>query len=531
MTFLTARKDQLYPAATEITSTIGTKLWRSWKTYDTPKELHFHIASWHDTNPNLEYNFMDDNECSKFILDTLGSEIFNIYTLLPLNIMRADLWRIAVIHEYGGYYADLDIICKKPIHEFIDRNIDAVFMVERDNISNYFFGAKEKHPVLKITLDKMIEEAKNIIDKNAISFGMHSLHESVREYYNIIETDYKADNVQFLNDQELRKQRILIHFGSSLNGSDEYLSWRKEEIILTKEREKSNNILFVTSFNKNGYELYGKDWIKSFLKISNYYNKFKAKIYYQDFKPDIHRPNLLWENFYDIPNHKEWVEEFLNKSNHTDYVKTMTIRFSHKAFVINYALNYNGDQYVIWLDGDCIFNNTEYDNFPENILNKKFLACQVENAKDLNHIESGILIFDRKHKDTKIFNNAFRKLYDIDNIIQMGEPFDGFVIFKTLLQTNLDFVNLNEVHGNGGIQSDPTQTFLHPEIKQKFIHNIGWTGKNQYTAWDDIFKRDDVYKKMEDVLFGPTHRLKSRKEKAFDLMKQFKKARSHAMQQ
>ena len=88
----------------------------------------------------------------------------------------------------------------------------------------------------------------------------------------------------------------------------------------------------------------------------------------------------------------------------------MTIRFSHKAFVINYALNYNGDQYVIWLDGDCIFNNTEYDNFPENILNKKFLACQVENAKDLNHIESGILIFDRKHKDTKIFNNALIKV-------------------------------------------------------------------------------------------------------------------------
>lgn len=44
------------------------------------------------------------------------------------------------------------------------------------------------------------------------------------------------------------------------------------------------------------------------------------------------------------------------------------------------------------------------------------------------------------------------------------------------------------------IQSDPNYTFLHPEIKNKFIHNIGWTGKHQYDDWDKIFNQDETNK-------------------------------------
>ena len=63
-------------------------------------------------------------------------------------------------------------------------------------------------------------------------------------------------------------------------------------------------------------------------------------------------------------------------------------------------------------------------------------------------------------------------------------------------------VDLNQGYGKGGIQSDPNMTFCHPEIQSKFIHNIGWTGKNQYQNWDTIYKRDDIYKKMNGMLFG-----------------------------
>jgi hypothetical protein len=157
---------------------------------------------------------------------------------------------------------------------------------------------------------------------------------------------------------------------------------------------------------------------------------------------------------------------------------------------------------MIWLDGDCVFKNANYSHWPNNIMPDQFMACQVEQAHKLNHVESGILIFDATHPDTAKFNRLFQKNYSVKKISSMSQPYDGFVVYKTLLESKLSYVDLNAVHGAGGIQSNPDQTFLHPEIANKFVHNIGYTGKQQYQSWEKIYQRDHVYKKIKDMLFG-----------------------------
>jgi hypothetical protein len=502
-------------------------LWHTWKTKQVPESVKIQTDSWRESNPHLDIRLMDDSECSDFILEHFGSDVYFLYNSLPQPIMRADFWRLAVVYIYGGYYSDLDITCKKHITNFIG-SVDAVFMREINNISNYFFGAIPKHPVIKMAIDQMIKEMKRIHDKETQSFGMHGLHSAVREYYKVKETNYiSTDQVKFLIDQEMRESGTLIHSMASLNPGHDYESWRARVEIMNQERKEANNILFFTTFNKNGYDLYGKEWIKSFITIANYYNTFRAKIYYEGFKPDIDHPAIDWVNYKSaIPHHPQWKKEYNNRTNHADYIKTMTIRFSHKAFVIMHALENNTNDYLIWLDGDCVFKNSDYTNFPKNLLGDKLLACQVEHATDLNHVESGILIFNGRHKDKEIFINAFRKWYEVDNILPMGQPYDGFLVFKTLLTTGLNYVDLNKNIG-GGIQSDPNMTFLHPEIKSKFIHNIGWTGKNQYENWNQIFERDDIYKKMKSALFnlGGDAQLNSKKEKAILKLEKMKRAR------
>ena len=32
--------------------------------------------------------------------------------MLPIAVMKADLWRYCVIYKYGGIYADADTVCK-----------------------------------------------------------------------------------------------------------------------------------------------------------------------------------------------------------------------------------------------------------------------------------------------------------------------------------------------------------------------------------------------------------------------------------
>ena len=452
---------------------IPSILWQTWKTKDIPRSVKKFSDSWKTSNPQLQIKFMDDQQCSDFILKHFGQEIHDQYHQLPLPINRADFWRLAVVYIHGGYYADLDIECNSNLSIFINSNIDAVWMRERDNISNYFFGAIPKHPVIKAAMDKMLEQTANVSNQEAICWGMHWLHAAVRKYYNVIGTDYISNNeVQFLLDEDVRNSRKLIHYGAAASGEKDYDSWREAEKFMNEQRKKSNNIIFFTTFNKNGYELYGKSWIKTFIKVANYYNKFHAKIYYEGFNPNEQHKNIEWIDYNKaIPQHEQWKKEYNSKTTHTDYVKTMTIRFSHKAFVIQHALDNIKSDYLIWLDGDCIFKPGDYSSFP-NMLGDKFLACQMEHAGDLNHIESGILIFDGNHSNTKIWNEKFKENYKIENILPMGEPYDGFIIYKSLLMTNFPFVDLNAKFGKGGIQSDPNETFLHPEINKRFHHII-----------------------------------------------------------
>jgi hypothetical protein len=499
-------------------------LWQTWKSKDIPNFIKAQSDSWKASNPQLKINLLDDEECSNFILEHFGEVIHELYVSLPQPIMRADFWRVAVVYVHGGYYSDLDIICNKNIKNFIDTNVDAVFIRELDNISNYFFGAVPKHPVFKKTLDMMINEMRVISFKDTQSFGMHPLHENVRNYYSVVGTDYMTTGtVQFLLDNELRESKTLIHSMASLQKNDNYESWRDTEKHMILEREKSNDILFFTTFNRNGYELYGKDWIKSFSSLANYYNKFHAKIFYEGFIPKETHPNITWVNYEDvITHHSEWKKDYLSKTQHSDYVRTMTVRFSHKAFVIQHILDTEFHDYLIWVDGDCIFKNTEYQDFPKSLLNGKFLACQVEHNQDLNHVESGLLIFKGGHINLEKFNKEFKNWYQVNNILTIGQPYDGFLIFKSLLTSKASYVDLNKELG-GGIQSDPSMTFRHPDIKSKFIHNIGWTGKNQYANWQNILKRDEVYQKINLSLFGSSKsNLSETKKKAFNKLEKLK---------
>ena len=501
-------------------------LWQSWKTKDVPKSVKTQADSWNISNPQLQKRFMDDTECASFILEHFGESVYELYLQLPQPIMRADFWRVAVVYVHGGYYSDLDITCKVKIKDLIPGKPEAVFVQELDNISNFFFGAEPGHPVLKAALDRMISEAARITDKETQSFGMHSLHSAVREYYQIVGTNYaNTDSVYFIKNEQVRQKGEFVHSCASvLNQSSDYDSWRTSVATMNQEREQASNILFFTTFNKNGYELYGKEWIKSFSALANYYNKFYAKIFYEGFVPRESHPNITWVRYEDaVPHHPEWKKHYLAQTQHSDYVRTMTVRFSHKAFVIQHVLSAESHDYMIWVDGDCVFKNAHYGDFPKSLLGDRFLACQVEHAQDLNHVESGILIFKGNHPDVAKFNEQFKQCYKVENILNMGEPYDGFLIFKSLLNSRLTYVDLNKGYGRGGIQSDPSMTFCHPQIRSKFIHNIGWTGKNQYANWESIYRRDSTYQKMHNVLFGnSTGERLVKKKQAHDKLQRLK---------
>lgn len=254
-------------------------------------------------------------------------------------------------------------------------------------------------------------------------------------------------------------------------------------------------IKFITTFSKTGYDLYGKSWIQSF--SSNVKEDDIHVDLYIDFPLSITDTRINIINYDNaIPNHKSWLNAFSSSFKGAMYNKKMAMRFSYKSFVMQHALKSNSNFYIVWLDGDCIFKPNQTYMDLSDVLNGKFIAVQREHNGGHDHCESGFVLFDVDHKDKETFLNAFIRTYELTTIINEDSPYDGFMIYKSL--SNIDYVDLNENYGKGGIQSDPSCTFLNPILQRRFIHNIGVTGKSQYDSWSIHSKRDEYLKLIQN---------------------------------
>lgn len=260
------------------------------------------------------------------------------------------------------------------------------------------------------------------------------------------------------------------------------------------------SITFFTTFNKDGFILYGNQWLSTFLKnVVNHNPNVSARIYTENVNVALDHNSVEFLDFGTaIPEHAAWKSQYTESNRHNAGVMLETVRFSHKAFAIQHALETVTTDYAIWLDGDCVFHNDSYLNFPANILDNKFLACQLEiNPSGDNHVESGILIFDMAHPHTQEFRKQFCNNYKIENLAQMILPFDGYVVNKTLCQTNLPYLDLNaEFGGTTLVDAAAEKTFLHPAIKNKFTHNIGAAGKASYPNWKKVKHNNPVFENL-----------------------------------
>lgn len=475
-------------------------LWQTAKTTDEVSNINIQylIRSWVTKNVSVEIKFMDDAACYTFIKENFSPEFYDMYCKLPLGIMRADVWRIAVLYIHGGVYADIDTSCKHSIDELLSDN-DILFLQEEgtsDHVANFFIASIPGHPLLKQVLD-------NMLSRYNIAFDISS---------NMLVQNFGMDSVQrVINDNNVELTPVEVW--SKYIAHECHGSWREEERNYCTKQDETP-VTFFTTFHKNGYDLYGKEWITSFIRnVATKGPHIRAIIYAHNVDIKEVHPQITVLDFSSvIPEHAKWKDAFevAGKDRYSQYVYDNAIRFSHKGFVISHALDKIKTGYAIWLDGDCIMHDYTYDNFPANILEQDVLACQLEEVGNSHHhIESGFLAFNVIHPDFNKFKTAFKTNYTIDKILEMSEPYDGFVVYRSIKDAKINFQNLNSKYGIGGIQSDPSLTFLHPEIKSRFTHNIGLTGKEQYSTWNDIKYSDKVYSQLACVGLLTEAQLKS----------------------
>ena len=87
---------------------------QTWKTRRLPAEADRLSRTWIDKNPDYEIRLFDDAD-SRAVVAEVAPFLLDLYDAAPLPVMRADMFRYAVVYRDGGIYADVDMECLKSI--------------------------------------------------------------------------------------------------------------------------------------------------------------------------------------------------------------------------------------------------------------------------------------------------------------------------------------------------------------------------------------------------------------------------------
>eukprot|EP00890_Picochlorum_soloecismus_P000693 jgi/Picsp_1/1624/NSC_05102-R1_alpha- -mannosyltransferase subunit len=96
----------------------NSKLWQTFRWKKLTKDAENARLSWLDLNPSLSFEVWMDERVDKFVRQFFGKDLYLLYQSFPLGVMKADLWRYAILFAEGGIYADVDTICQKEIDKW-----------------------------------------------------------------------------------------------------------------------------------------------------------------------------------------------------------------------------------------------------------------------------------------------------------------------------------------------------------------------------------------------------------------------------
>lgn len=214
-------------------------IWQTAKSFPH-QNSHPLIKSFIDMNPDYDWLFMDDARCDKFIKENFNTQFYEMYSSLPFGVMKADVWRVAVVYAYGGVYVDTDCECIKPISTWLKPNDSLIVGVEVDNgdLYNCVFAAEARHPALLSVLNKFMElyNSPQFLDGSELqiqNFGQYGFSDGILRYYKEnpdgIKIIPKHDDIFTMHKYHTS---CIVHHVASLSWRNSYDSWRKHQRVL-----------------------------------------------------------------------------------------------------------------------------------------------------------------------------------------------------------------------------------------------------------------------------------------------------------
>lgn len=99
------------------------------KTYE---KLKIYRNSWIQKNPEwyrMEWNY----DLCQQLLKQIYPEHLELFKKYEYEIQRCDAIRYLILHRYGGWYADMDYYCNRPLDDVHQKFKDDIYLVETPN--------------------------------------------------------------------------------------------------------------------------------------------------------------------------------------------------------------------------------------------------------------------------------------------------------------------------------------------------------------------------------------------------------------
>lgn len=178
---------------------IPEKIWQTW-----PKSLTLmneterrHVVTWTHLQPHFRHELLSDEAAAQFIRTTYvdrqpDSELVHIgklYLSLHDAILRADFLRYLILYARGGFYADVDVACLRPIADWTELDtISVILGIESDRqpvvndwklytdyrryiwgLNNWTLASRAKHPLFRIVIRQVAANLEALARRKEVS--------------------------------------------------------------------------------------------------------------------------------------------------------------------------------------------------------------------------------------------------------------------------------------------------------------------------------------------------------------------------
>ena len=221
--------------------------------------------------------------------------------------------------------------------------------------------------------------------------------------------------------------------------------------------EAMGEAIVLTTFHKEGLELYGQRFLDSFAEKVD--KKIQLLVYAEDCVVRNPDPSqiIVYDAKLEIPKLNAFKERWKNdpRANgippdeikarrpiyHHKKFKWDAIRFANKTYAVYDACEKHSDKWVVWMDADTyVHNNWSYEDFIDLLPNNKWITYVGRGKGSQTWPECGFYGLNMKDVICQDFVKEFERVYeDAENGIFKLEEWHDSYVFGSILNSMKDY--------------------------------------------------------------------------------------------